>query len=116
MTPPPPLGRHRNKDGLTFDPALDDTELATVRDALARGRWADARQLLARTGDDWDRRGHRLLVLAEGPTSAAWARDWLLAEPDSPDAAALLACAGVFRCLGGKDTPETAHALCMACP
>ncbi|MEU3355789.1 hypothetical protein [Streptomyces sp. NPDC037389] len=113
MTPPPPLGRHRNKDGLTFDPALDDTELTTVRDALARGRWADARQLLARTGDDWDRRGHRLVVLAEGPASAAWARDWLLAEPDSPDAAVLLACAGVFRCLGGKETPETAHALCL---
>ncbi|MEU1308662.1 hypothetical protein ABZ419_07180 [Streptomyces cinnamoneus] len=113
MTPPPPLGRPRNKDGPAFDPALDDSELATVRDALARGRWADARLLLARTGDDWDRRGHRLVVLAEGPTSATWAREWQLAEPGSPDAAALLACATVFRAVSGKDAPDTARALCL---
>ncbi|MCA6095705.1 hypothetical protein LE181_26535 [Streptomyces sp. SCA3-4] len=113
MTPPPPLGRPRNKDGPAFDPALDDTELATVRDALARGRWADARLLLARTGDDWDRRGHRLVVLAEGPTSATWAREWQLAEPGSPDAAALLACATVLRAVSGKDAPDTARALCL---
>ncbi|GGR40252.1 hypothetical protein WEB32_28710 [Streptomyces netropsis] len=113
MTPPPPLGRPRNKDGLTFDPALDDTELATVRDALARGRWADARKLLAETGDDWDRRGHRLTVLGEGSTSVAWAREWQLAEPDSPDAAALLACATVFRAVRGKGSPEAARACAL---
>ncbi|MEV4435726.1 hypothetical protein [Streptomyces sp. NPDC049555] len=114
MTPPPPLGRHRNKDGLTFDPALDDTELAGARDALARGRWNETRRLIARTGDDWDRRGHRLLVLAEGATSAVWAREWQLAEPDSADAALLLACASVFRALDGKEPPDTARALCLA--
>ncbi|MBB4894960.1 hypothetical protein FHS39_004027 [Streptomyces olivoverticillatus] len=113
MTPPPPLGRPRYKGGPTFDPVLDDTELATVRDALARGRWGEARQLLARTGDDWDRRGHRLVVLAEGGSSLAWARDWQLAEPDSPDAALLLACATVFRALQGKDQPDAARALCL---
>ncbi|MFF5126437.1 hypothetical protein ACFY41_05775 [Streptomyces syringium] len=113
MTPPPPLGRPRNKDGLTFDPALDDTELATVRDALARGRWADARKLLAGTGDDWDRRGHRLTVLGEGATSVAWAREWQLAEPDSPDAAALLACATVFKAVRGKGSPEAARACAL---
>ncbi|MEV4439349.1 hypothetical protein AB0K09_10055 [Streptomyces sp. NPDC049577] len=113
MTPPPPLGRSRNKDGPSFDPALDDAELAAVRDALARGRWAEARQLLARTGDDWDRRGHRLVVLAESATSVAWAREWQLAEPDSPDAAALLACATVFRAVSGKDSPDAARALCL---
>ncbi|MBT2386447.1 hypothetical protein [Streptomyces sp. ISL-11] len=111
---PPPLGRPRNKDGSAFDPALDDTELATVRDALARGRWADARNLLAETGDDWDRRGHRLVVLADGPTSAAWAREWQLAEPDSPDAAALLACATVCRAVSGKEIPDVARAACLA--
>ncbi|MFI1971069.1 hypothetical protein BLA24_29420 [Streptomyces cinnamoneus] len=114
MTPPPPLGRPRNKDGPAFDPALDDTALAAARDALARGRWADARQLLARTGDDWDRRGHRLVALGRPPTAAAWAREWQLAEPDSPDAAALLAFATVFRALGGKDAPDAARALCLA--
>ncbi|MEU1376956.1 hypothetical protein ABZ442_25365 [Streptomyces triculaminicus] len=114
MTPPPPLGRSRNKEGPAFEAALDDHELATVRDALARGRWADARQLLARTGDDWDRRGHRLVVLAESPTSVAWAREWQLAEPDSPDAATLLACATVARAVHGRDNPDAARALCLA--
>ncbi|MFF4218920.1 hypothetical protein B7P34_21190 [Streptosporangium nondiastaticum] len=119
MTPPRPLGkaaraaRSRNKDGVAFDAALDDGALATVRDALARGRWTEARRLLAETGDDWDRRGHRLVVLAEGPSSLAWAREWQLAEPDSPDAAALLACATVFRAVDGKDSPETARAACL---
>ncbi|MGK5632245.1 hypothetical protein [Streptomyces sp. URMC 123] len=114
MTPPPPLGRSRNRDGLGFDPALDDTALATVRDALVQGRWDEARTLLAETGDDWDRRGHRLVVLAQGRTSAAWAHDWAATEPDSPDAAALLACALVFRALAGKEHPGTARAACRA--
>ncbi|MFI1800492.1 hypothetical protein ACH427_24490 [Streptomyces sp. NPDC020379] len=110
---PPPLGRPRNKDGPAFDPALDDTALATARDALARGRWAEARRLLAETGDDWDRRGHRLVVLAEGTASTAWAREWQLAEPDSPDAAALLACATVFRAVRGREIPEIARTACL---
>ncbi|MFF4739098.1 hypothetical protein ACFY2W_24890 [Streptomyces sp. NPDC001262] len=114
MTPPPPLGRSRHKDGPTFDPALDDTRLAAVRDDLARGRWDATRKLLACTGEDWDRRGHRLVVLAEGAASAAWARDWQLAEPDSPDAAALLACAAVFRAVRGQDGPDEARTLCLA--
>ncbi|MFF4531049.1 hypothetical protein ACFY1P_17465 [Streptomyces sp. NPDC001407] len=110
---PPPLGRPRNKDAPAFDPALDDSALATARDALARGRWAEARHLLAETGDDWDRRGHRLVVLAEGTASTAWAREWQLAEPDSPDAAALLACATVFRAVRGQEIPEIARAACL---
>ncbi|MEC4018577.1 hypothetical protein [Streptomyces sp. H27-D2] len=111
--PPPPFGRPRKKDGIDFDPALDDSELAVVRDALAQGRWIDARSLLAETGEDWDRRGHRLVVLGEGPASAGWARDWQLAEPDSPCAAALLACAGVFRVLRGKDSADSVRAACL---
>ncbi len=112
--PPPPLGRSRNKDGFGYDPALDDTALVSVRDALAQGRWGDVRTLLAETGDDWDRRGHRLIVLATEPTSAGWAEDWRLAEPDSSDAAALHACAKVFRALRGKEDPVVARELCRA--
>lgn len=72
------------------------------------------RSMLTATGDDWDRRGHRLVVLGEQPSSAAWARDWLLAEPGSPDAAALLACAEVRAALRGKERPESARAACLA--
>ncbi|KJY45530.1 hypothetical protein VR46_14350, partial [Streptomyces sp. NRRL S-444] len=65
--PPPPLGRARKRDAQLFDPALCDTELVDVRTQFTQGRWARARSLLVATGDDWDRRGHRVVVLAETP-------------------------------------------------
>ncbi|WP_405782093.1 hypothetical protein [Streptomyces sp. NBC_00859] len=99
---PPLLGRSRRRAGQLADPALDDVELVEVRTQLAQGRWGRVSSLLTATADDWDRRGHRLVVLAEGAGSAAWAEDWLLAEPQSADAAALLACATVLRALRGK--------------
>ncbi|MEV0692045.1 hypothetical protein [Streptomyces sp. NPDC050388] len=106
--PPPPLGRARRRAAQTFDEALDDEELVAARAALAQGRWQNARSLLVRTGDDWDRRGHRITVLAREASTAAWVRDWLLAEPDSGDASVLLALALVRRALRGKE--KTAHA------
>ncbi|WP_372406608.1 hypothetical protein [Streptomyces luteireticuli] len=114
MTPPRPLGRSRLGGGPAFDPALDDAELVTVRDELARGRWAEARRLLADTGDDWDRRGHRLLVLGQVTAGIAWSREWQLAEPDSADAAALLACATAQQAARRREDPERARALCAA--
>ncbi|MEU1332448.1 hypothetical protein [Streptomyces sp. NPDC005865] len=113
--PPPPLGRSRRKSaGHAFDAALDDTELATARTALAQGRWTEARALLAATGDDWDRRGHRFDVLAQEPTTTAWARDWRLAEPESQDAEMLLAFAAVHRALRGKERSDRARERCRA--
>ncbi|KUO14906.1 hypothetical protein [Streptomyces dysideae] len=112
--PPPPLGRGRRRAAHTLDAALDDGELAAARTALAQGRWQTTRSLLARTGDEWDRRGHRVTVLALEPHAAAWARDWLLAEPDSGDAAALLALAQVQRALRGKEKPVRAREACHA--
>ncbi|MER6038056.1 hypothetical protein [Streptomyces sp. NPDC001835] len=97
-----------------FDEALDDAGLLAARAALAQGRRQATRALLLRTGDDWDRRGHRLTVLAGAPYAAAWAQDWLLAEPDSPDAAALYALALVRRSLRGKESPDRARAACRA--
>ncbi|MGG8409695.1 hypothetical protein ACM614_25445 [Streptomyces sp. 12297] len=112
--PPPPLGRPRKKDAQLFDPALCDTELVDVRGQFTQGRWAPVRSLLAATGDDWDRRGHRVVVLAQTPAATAWAREWLLAEPESADAATLLACAGVFTALRGKGSAEAAEQACAA--
>jgi hypothetical protein len=111
---PPLRGRSRKRGGQLADPALDDSELAEVRSQLAQGRWLRVSSLLTSTADDWDRRGHRLVVLAEGQSSAAWARDWLLAEPESADAAALLACSVVVRALQGKDSDDQARDLCRA--
>lgn len=110
--PPPPFGRARKRAAHAFDAALDDAELAAARSALAQGRWQTARSLLARTGDDWDRRGHRVTVLAQEPYCVAWTRDWLLAEPDSVDAAVLLALAQVRRALRGKQKPVRAREAC----
>jgi hypothetical protein len=107
----PPLGISRNRDRLALDPALDDVKLTEARDALVRGRWSEVRDLLTATGDDWDRRGHRLVVLGEHPATTAWAEDWRVAEPDSADAAALLAMAAVFRAVRGKGSLEAAREL-----
>ncbi|MFF1422191.1 hypothetical protein [Streptomyces sp. NPDC058280] len=113
--PPPPLGRSRRRGSRSdqfFDPALDDAELGSVRDQLAQGRWSEARTLLAGTGDDWDRRGHRVVVLAQASGALAWTRDWLLAEPESPDAVTLLACATVIGALRGKEREQGARDAC----
>ncbi|MEU6260125.1 hypothetical protein [Streptomyces sp. NPDC047043] len=113
MPPPPPsLGRGRKRAAQVLDAALDDAELVGARAALAQGRWQAARSLLVQTGDDWDRRGHRVTVLALEPYSSAWARDWLLAEPDSVDAAVLLALSLVQQALRGKEKPDRARGAC----
>lgn len=110
--PPPPLGRGRRRAAQAFDEALDDAELIAARAALAQGRWQSARSLLVHTGDDWDRRGHRVSVLAKEPYCAAWTREWLLAEPDSADASVLLALALVHRALRGKEKPARVREAC----
>ncbi|MGA4842955.1 hypothetical protein [Streptomyces sp. G45] len=112
MSPPPPLGRSRKRAAHVFDAALDDSDLVAARTALAQGRWTEVRELLAATGDDWDRRGHRIDVLAREPTTTAWARDWRLFEPESADAVVLLAYAAVHRALRGKERSEKARAAC----
>ncbi|MGW1023307.1 hypothetical protein ACWD4J_06220 [Streptomyces sp. NPDC002577] len=112
--PPPPFGRARKRADHAFDAALDDTELASARTALAQGRWTAVRSLLADTGDDWDRRGHRITVLAREPGTAPWSREWRLAEPESADAAVLQACAMVFRALKGKERSDHARGACHA--
>ncbi|MFG2930540.1 hypothetical protein [Streptomyces achromogenes] len=95
-----------------FDAALDDAELRTARAALAQGRRQAARSLLVHTGDDWDRRGHRLTVLARDARATAWAGDWLAAEPGSADAATLLALALVHRAVRGEEDPGRARDSC----
>ncbi|QTD97541.1 hypothetical protein [Streptomyces cyanogenus] len=110
--PTEPSGATAQDDSGAFDAALDDAELRTARAALAQGRRQAARSLLVHTGDDWDRRGHRLWVLAQDPYAAAWASDWLAAEPGSADAAALLALALVHRALRGKEEPGRAREAC----
>ncbi|MFI0811749.1 hypothetical protein [Streptomyces echinatus] len=110
--PTDPSGETAQDDSEAFDAALDDAELRTARAALAQGRRQAARSLLVHTGDDWDRRGHRLTVLAQDPCATARAGDWLAAEPGSADAATLLALALVHRALRGAEEPGRARDAC----
>ncbi|MCX4740146.1 hypothetical protein [Streptomyces antibioticus] len=120
--PQPPLshgrgGDDRARDGAARpgpDPALDDAEAGAARAALAQGRRQAARALLLRTGDDWDRRAHRITVLAHEPYAAAWAHAWLLADPGTPDAAVLYALAQVRRALLGKEDRDLAREACRS--
>ncbi|MEU2425410.1 hypothetical protein ABZ619_31080 [Streptomyces sp. NPDC007851] len=124
MPPPPPLagpGRAVAEDHRAAahprcahcpDDALGDAELISARAALAQGRWQSARSLLLHTGEDWDRRGHRVTVLAREPYAIAWSREWLLAEPGSAGAATLYALTLVRRALRGKEPPERARDAC----
>ncbi|NLU69004.1 hypothetical protein [Streptomyces sp. HNM0574] len=109
--PPPPLTFRRRGERPRCDPALDDAPLTTARTALAQGRWREVRSLLLDTGDDWDRRGHRLLTLAGLSAAEAWARDWRLTEPDSGDARVLHACAAAWRAARRLHPSEEAHGL-----
>jgi hypothetical protein len=98
--------------GSPFDAALGDDGLVAARAAWTRGRWQAVRNLLARTRDDWDSRGHRMTVLAREPGAADRAREWRHAEPGTADASVLLALALVRHALRGAGHPDTARAAC----
>jgi hypothetical protein len=104
----PLFGRSKGDAARAFDPALDDAQLAAARDALIRGRWEEARTLLSVTGTDWDRRSHRVAVLADAVVDAPWDEDWLSAEPHGADANALHAYTLALRLGKVKGDPRDA--------
>ncbi|KOG42444.1 hypothetical protein [Streptomyces resistomycificus] len=104
----------RRRTPLVMGPELDDRQLrrtlAELRPsqqmhglgtgAASRPLWAPAAELLRATGRDWDRRVHRISVLAHAlppVVTDRWAKD----RPQDPDALVLRACARVARV---KDT------------
>ncbi|TWD25363.1 hypothetical protein FB570_103147 [Streptomyces sp. T12] len=70
--------------------SLGDDQLSRVLGKLSKkGSASDATliaELLEETGDDWDRRSHRVSVLAEATAGTRIAAAWLEREPDAPDA------------------------------
>jgi hypothetical protein len=50
------------------------------------GGWEAVRDLLARTGEDWPLRTHRITVLANASVGLEWSRTWSTVEPERPDA------------------------------
>ena len=92
---------------VNMDPALGDLALAEARDALASGEWGPAREVLAETrnaveGPQWDRRSHRVRVLAEAVANSSWVERWQVLEPVNPDAALLRAQVETVRALRGS--------------
>jgi hypothetical protein len=94
---------------VNMDPALGDIALAEARDALASGDWGPARDVMAKTrkgaaGTGWDRRSHRVRVLAEAVANSSWVERWQVLEPVNPDAALLRAQVETVRALRGSLT------------
>ena len=79
------------------DPAFDDAELRRAREDAAMGGWEGVRDLLARTGDNWPLRTHRINVLANASVGLEWPSAWSQAEPERPDALVMGAYAEAAR-------------------
>jgi hypothetical protein len=96
------LFRRRTAAAPRLAPELDDAALGRVLRALGGAHGAgpqdiltvQAEQLLRDAGTDWDRRGHRVVVLAGA--APALARRWRAKHPHSADALVLHAWADVL--------------------
>ena len=97
--------------------AQDDLALRAAWDAARAGGWGPARELMANTRSNPDRRARYVWVLGEsttatpwpatpsdpdrfaGPvdTTAAWTDRWAQAEPDNPDAVLVRARSLIMR-------------------
>lgn len=80
-----------------FDISLRDRELRTALEDVGIGRWVGLRELLERTGADWDRRTHRIRVLADAAAGGKCVEAWQVAQPDNVDAMVLRAEVEVVR-------------------
>ncbi|MEU9040583.1 MULTISPECIES: hypothetical protein [unclassified Kitasatospora] len=103
-------------------PELDDVELGRVRRQLKSSglpgqssiQADQVERLLRDTGTDWDRRGHRLGVLAETAAPSALARNWRLRRPRNADALIFEAWVELFRgrYAGRMEDPRAAAENC----
>ncbi|MFB0627312.1 hypothetical protein [Streptomyces sp. AB3(2024)] len=100
----------RSERAPVYDPAFGDTALAEGRQDMLLGRWEGARDLLARTPGDWDRRAHRIRLLADAAASRRTVDLWQASEPRNPDAAVLLAETEVMRMFAAARTGQHADA------
>ncbi|MEU8528164.1 hypothetical protein AB0C77_21610 [Streptomyces sp. NPDC048629] len=90
-----------------YDPAFGDTALAAGREDMLLGRWEGARDLLARIPGEWDRRAHRIRLLADAAAGRRTVDLWQASEPRNPDAAVLRAETEVMRMFAAARTGES---------
>ncbi|MFE9393969.1 hypothetical protein [Streptomyces flavidovirens] len=105
-----------------YDQAFGDRALAEGCQDMVMGRWEGARDLLAeRPRDDWDRRAHRLRLLADAAANRRTVDVWQASDPTNPDAAVLRAETEVMRMfagartgtLPGRDSLDRAARMCL---
>ncbi|TDU77006.1 MULTISPECIES: hypothetical protein [unclassified Streptomyces] len=90
--------RRRSPAAPQYDPAFGDKALSEACQDVAAGRWQGLRDLLAAGAPrDWDRRSHRIRLLADAAADRRVAEAWQASEPDSPDALVLRADIEVMR-------------------
>ncbi|WP_432181514.1 hypothetical protein [Streptomyces sp. NBC_00063] len=89
-----------------YDLTLGDKALAEGRQDMLLGRWEGARDLLARIPGDWDRRAHRIRLLADAAASRRTVDVWQASEPRNPDAAVLRAETEVMRMFAAARTHQ----------
>ncbi|MFF8378357.1 hypothetical protein ACF07V_19780 [Streptomyces sp. NPDC015661] len=81
-----------------YDRTFGDRALADGCEDMLMGRWEGARDLLAeQPRDDWDRRSHRVRLLADSAAGRRTVDVWHASEPGNPDAAVLRAETEVMR-------------------
>ncbi|MFG2874723.1 hypothetical protein ACGFYU_06885 [Streptomyces sp. NPDC048337] len=81
-----------------YDQAFGDRGLEECRQDMVMGRWEGARDLLAEhPRTDWDRRAHRIRLLADAAANRRTVDVWHAADPANPDAAILRAETEVMR-------------------
>ncbi|TQJ87177.1 hypothetical protein [Streptomyces sp. SLBN-31] len=116
----------RRRPSLVVRPALDDHALhATLTElrpapqlhGLGAGRtrplWEPVAELLGRTGRDWDRRAHRVSVLARALPPSVSER-WSADRPGDGDALVLEAWVRSVRAVaGGRDEARAAERACL---
>ncbi len=71
---------------VSFDPAYDDHAVLDAVAALRAGDRRPAAALLRETGDDWDRKAHRVGRPAHDEDCHRTIAEWVAAEPGSADA------------------------------
>ncbi|WP_327301109.1 hypothetical protein [Streptomyces goshikiensis] len=96
----------RGESAPVYDPAFGDRQLAEGREDMLLGRWEGARDLLARNPGDWDKRAHRIRLLADAAAGRLTVDLWQASEPRNPDAAVLRAETEVMRMFAAARTGQ----------
>ncbi|MFD5419824.1 hypothetical protein ACFWJT_17585 [Streptomyces sp. NPDC127069] len=90
--------RRRRAGAPDYDPAFGDRALEEGCQDMVLGRHEGARDLLAQhPRGDWDRRAHRIRLLADAAADRRTVDVWHISDPSDPDAAVLRAETEVMR-------------------